>query len=61
MSNIESTLHETRVFNPSTEFVKQANVSGMAAYQAMCKSAAQDYQGFWAKLARETLQWKQPL
>ena len=60
MSNIESVLNETRVFEPSDEFVKQANVSGMAGYQALCKAAEQDYPGFWAKLARETLQWKKP-
>ncbi|NNM80166.1 MAG: acetate--CoA ligase [Gallionella sp.] len=60
MSNIESTLNETRVFNPSSEFVKQANVSGMAAYQAMCQAAEQDYPGYWAKLAREYVQWKKP-
>jgi acetyl-CoA synthetase len=60
MSNIESILNEMRVFVPSDEFVKQANVSGMAGYQALCKAAEQDYAGFWAKLARETLQWKKP-
>ncbi|MDP2694501.1 MAG: acetate--CoA ligase [Gallionella sp.] len=60
MSDIQSILHETRVFNPSDEFVKQANVSGMENYLALCKAAEQDYAGFWAKLARETLLWKQP-
>lgn len=60
MSNIESVLNEMRVFIPSNEFVKQANISGMAGYQALCKAAEQDYPGFWAKLARETLQWKTP-
>jgi len=60
MSDIQSILHETRVFSPSDEFVKQANVSGMASYKALCKAAEQDYEGFWAKLARETLLWKQP-
>jgi acetyl-CoA synthetase len=60
MSNIESALNEMRVFAPSGDFVKQANVSGMAEYQALCKAAEQDYAGFWAKLARETLHWKQP-
>ena len=60
MSNIQSILHETRVFNPSDEFVKQANVSGMESYRALCKAAEQDYEGFWARLARETLLWKQP-
>ena len=60
MSNIESALNEMRVFAPSGDFVKQANVSGMAEYQALCKAAEHDYAGFWAKLARETLHWKQP-
>jgi len=60
MSNIESVLNETRSFEPSAEFVKQANVSGMPAYQALCKAASQDYPGYWANLARETLQWKKP-
>ena len=60
MSTIQSVLHETRVFNPSDEFAAQANISGMSAYQALCDEAAQDYTGFWARLARETLQWKKP-
>jgi acetyl-CoA synthetase len=60
MSNIESALNEMRVFAPSGDFVKQANVSGMAEYQALCKAAEHDYPGFWAKLAREILHWKQP-
>ena len=60
MSNIESVLNEKRVFDPSAEFVSQANVSGMQAYRALCATAEQDYPGFWANLARETLQWKKP-
>ncbi|MEQ1525221.1 MAG: acetate--CoA ligase [Gallionella sp.] len=60
MTNIESTLQETRVFNPSFDFVKQANVSGIAQYQALCDAATLDYQGYWAKLARETLHWHKP-
>ncbi len=60
MSNIQSVMHENRVFNPSEEFVKQANVSGMAAYKTMCAEAEKDYAGYWSKLARETLLWKKP-
>lgn len=60
MSNIQSVMHENRVFNPSLEFTAQANVSGMAAYQALCREAEQDYSGFWGRLARATLQWKKP-
>jgi acetyl-CoA synthetase len=58
--SIESVLHENRVFAPSADFVKSANVSGMPAYQKLCAEAATDYEGFWAKLARELLVWHKP-
>ena len=60
MSNIETVLQETRVFPPSPEFVKQANVSGMQAYRAMCAEAEKDFEGFWSKLAKEHLLWHKP-
>jgi len=60
MSTIESVLHETRAFPPSEAFVKQANISGKAAYEAMCREAERDMPGFWAKLARENLKWTKP-
>ncbi len=59
-SSIESVMRETRVFPPSEAFVKQANISGMAAYQAMCSEAERDFEGFWAKLARSELLWSKP-
>ncbi len=57
---IESVLHEDRLFPPSAAFVKQANISGMAAYQALCDEAGRDFEGFWARLAREELLWQKP-
>jgi acetyl-CoA synthetase len=57
---IESVLNETRTFAPSAEFVKQANVSGMAAYNKLCAEADQDFTGFWARLAREHVLWHKP-
>jgi acetyl-CoA synthetase len=60
MSNIESVLQEHRVFNPPAELVKQATISGMAAYDALRANAAEDYTGYWAKLARESLTWHKP-
>jgi len=59
-ANIESVLHETRVFPPSPEFVKQANVSGMAAYKALCDEAERDFEGYWGRLAKEHLSWSKP-
>ena len=60
MSTIEFILQETRVFPPDVAFVKQANLSGMAAYRALCAEAEKDYQGFWGKLAREHILWHKP-
>jgi acetyl-CoA synthetase len=60
MSAIESVLVENRVFPPSDAMVKSARISGMAAYQALCREAEQDFEGFWARLARENVQWTKP-
>jgi acetyl-CoA synthetase len=59
-SNIESVLVEKRVFPPSAGFVKQANISGMDAYRALVAEAERDFEGFWARMARENLLWQQP-
>jgi acetyl-CoA synthetase len=58
MANIESVLHETRVFPPSPAFQTQANVSGMVARQALVARAEADYEGFWADMARANISWK---
>ncbi len=60
MAAIESVLQESRVFPPSKDFIKQANVSGMAAYEALCREAERDFLGFWARYAREELAWSKP-
>ncbi|MDE1891648.1 MAG: acetate--CoA ligase [Betaproteobacteria bacterium] len=56
----EALLHETRVFHPSPEFVSQANIQGMAQYQALCDEARRDPQAFWGRLAKENLDWHKP-
>jgi len=48
------------VYLPSEAFVKNAHVSGMAAYEALCKEAETDYQGYWGRLAKELITWKTP-
>ena len=60
MSAITSVLVENRVFEPSAEVVKAARISGMAGYEALCAEAERDYEGFWARLARENLDWDKP-
>jgi acetyl-CoA synthetase len=53
-------LHEHRVFNPPAEFAANATISGMDAYRKLCDEAASDYEGFWARLARENIDWQKP-
>lgn len=60
MSAIESVLVENRVFPPAEAVVKAARISGMPAYEALCKEAERDFEGYWARLARENLQWTKP-
>ncbi|MFM0037175.1 acetate--CoA ligase [Paraburkholderia strydomiana] len=60
MSAIESVLQERRVFPPSAEAAAGATISGMDAYRALAAEAERDYEGFWGRLARETLSWNTP-
>jgi len=60
MSAISSVMQETRVFPPSEQTVKNATIGSMAAYEALCKEAEQDYAGYWAKLANEHIAWHKP-
>jgi acetyl-CoA synthetase len=57
---IESILNEHRIFHPVQAFVDRANVSGMAAYEKLCAAANENYEKFWADLARELIIWKKP-
>ena len=60
MSAIESVLQERRIFPPSAKASAGAAISGMDAYKALTSEADRDYEGFWARLARDTLSWHKP-
>ena len=60
MSAIESVLQERRIFPPSAKATAGAAISGMDAYKALTSEAERDYEGFWSRLARETLSWHKP-
>jgi acetyl-CoA synthetase len=51
---------ELKTYLPAEAAVKGAAVSGMAAYQALVAEADRDYEGFWARLARELVTWRKP-
>lgn len=59
-STIESVLVENRVFPPPADFAAKARISGMEQYQALCDEAERDYEGYWARLARENVVWTKP-
>ncbi|MFN8833867.1 MAG: acetate--CoA ligase [Betaproteobacteria bacterium] len=60
MSTIESVLQENRIFEPRPDFLAQASIKGMDEYQRLCAEADADYEGFWARLAREHMLWHKP-
>ena len=45
---------------PPPASMASAHVAGVAAYEALCKEAETDYEGFWSRLAREMVSWKTP-
>ncbi len=49
-----------KLIYPSDESVRNATISGMDAYKALCAEAETDYEGFWARHARELVSWKEP-
>jgi len=55
MTDIDVLLTEERRFPPPPEFAKQAHVNSLAMYE----EAATDFEGFWARCARD-LEWSAP-
>jgi acetyl-CoA synthetase len=54
---IESVLVENRVFPPPAAFAKKARIESMKRFDAMNAAFDKDFEGTWARLARENLQW----
>jgi len=53
-------MQETRLFEPAESVKAQAAIPSVQAYRDLCDEAERDYEGFWARLARELLDWKKP-
>ncbi|HDR9192312.1 TPA: acetyl-coenzyme A synthetase, partial [Burkholderia vietnamiensis] len=60
LTALVSILQESRIFEPTADTRARATISGMPAYRALVAEAEQDYEGFWARLARENLSWHKP-
>ena len=60
IENIDSTLQEERLFQPSAEFVQAASINTAADLEALHRQAEEDYEGFWAKLGHAEISWQTP-
>ena len=60
MSNIEASAHEQQLFAVNPEFAAQANIRSEQQYQSMIEYARSDYEGYWADLARQYIDWSTP-
>jgi acetyl-CoA synthetase len=58
--DIENLSQETRVYPPPPEFAKQAAITSMEQYESLYRRSVEDPDGFWADVARETLDWIDP-
>ena len=53
-------MSELSTYAPPPAVMQAAHVSGRAAYDKLCAEAEADYEGYWARLAREFVTWKTP-
>ncbi|MDB5840430.1 MAG: acs [Herminiimonas sp.] len=60
MSATDSLKQHPGLIPPPEEFIKNAAISGMDAYYALCAEAEQDYCAYWSRLARKHLAWQKP-
>ena len=57
---ISTVMQEERLFPPSAAFAKAAHIGSLEQYETLWKQAAEDSEGFWAKLAKKELHWFKP-
>jgi acetyl-CoA synthetase len=60
MDDIESVLHENRVFAPAADFSANAAISSFEEYQKLYQRSIDDPEGFWAEAAQRELAWFKP-
>ena len=53
-------MSNTHLYPPPAALAQAAHVDGPEAYAALVAEAERDYEGYWARLAREFLTWKRP-
>jgi acetyl-CoA synthetase len=53
-------MSSSHLYPPPESAVKNAYISGIEAYNKLCAEAEADYEGFWARHARDLVSWKKP-
>ena len=48
------------VYPPSTSIAENAHVSSMDAYRALYEESYNDTEGFWGRIAKDTIHWFEP-
>src|SRR5688572_3693185 len=56
----EASAADTKLYPPPEELARSAHVGGRAAYDRLVAEADADYTGFWARQAREMVEWQTP-
>jgi acetyl-CoA synthetase len=49
-----------KLYYPNQELFKDANIKSMDEYNKLQQEAKDDYEGFWARFAREKISWSKP-
>jgi acetyl-CoA synthetase len=57
---IDTVMHESRLFPPSAEFSAKARIKSLAEYEELWNRAKADPVKFWSDIAREELHWFKP-
>jgi acetyl-CoA synthetase len=56
VADIETSLHESRVFPPPESFAQAAHIKSLGEYRGLYEASLRDPEGFWARQA-ESLRW----
>ena len=57
---IDTVMHEDRLFPPSGDFAAKSRVGSVEAYEALWNEAKADPVAFWEQLAKDELHWFEP-
>ncbi|MBI5562223.1 MAG: acetate--CoA ligase [Deltaproteobacteria bacterium] len=57
---IEVLMKEGKSFPPSEGLRNSAHIKGMEEYERLYKESVEDPEGFWSRMAAETLDWQRP-